>query len=212
MALVGRRVHGVLMDPDDPTGAYDFLSSVPAEWTERYYANLGKMVHMFGRAEDSLSALIQIYANAQMAPKRPQDFLLLRAAVVRRGLQENKELLMRMLRASGAPEEMRVEVTRILDHFGEVQRVRNLLVHGGAYGTLGWLATSNDHTTPELGKAKGFSFRVEVLDHMARDLEIIPMLLQWAVFPDTTQSSSEVLAYMRECQGPWKFSPTQLLM
>ena len=180
--------------------------------TEAYYLALGRFIHMFGRAEDSLNAEIASLA-AHSLKESPNAFKVSRALLGSQTLKFSADTLKILLRILNFPKQRQDDAGKILGQFSEIGKIRNKIVHHGAYGIFDSDYRSVGPTVVKEDKDhKHFYINSKILNAASRDLEIIPTRLSMCITPEVNQAVLKAPAdYVKDIVGPWHYKPMDIL-
>ena len=171
---------------------------------------------MFARTEIALNATIGLYVSERVKSHGPDGGYVLRAAIGGRTIGPAQAILRRLLRATNASTETTARIESAFSQLSEISTFRNNLVHNGAKPDLrnkdGWFYTDNSITIEEFDKFELVYFQLSTLSNMSRDLEVIPVQLETALFPvlNDLRNKPELANYYQNVFGPWHYSKSQL--
>jgi hypothetical protein len=163
-----------------------------------YWAALGKFVHLFSGVEALLQALVFKLAGVSDEIGKAM-FPGLRVDVA-------KDVINRLLDAKGdvaAKERLREPFAQL----GQINAVRNNLIHWGAQDTGNGLQVSNERIAHTKEKLRRYTVSAEMLADMREDLATI----EWSILRETIPAEYirgfDAKAVASFAQRPWRYTP-----
>ena len=233
----------------DPDVDRKFRTVVPPALWQSYYYSLGRLAHAFASAENNLKAILNFYIRKQTSPvgsaftnedrsptsqsQKSYDFDAKKVNIIQYLLGGSsrfaalKRDMIAIIDIAKEPDPTRLEVKKILDHFGEIQFIRDRIFHNGASPDMtnkdGWFFTTNMITVNSMDKTQRVYFTPKMLCDMQRDLDVGVDRISIALDNFGVNSSlendpervefknrPETKAYEKDKLGPWRFDPRSL--
>ncbi len=207
-----------------------------------YYLTFGRFMHVFGSTESSLSSQLQISVLSLVYPGYPLrqeeelntqeerqaqararllGIAAVKAVTAGSRLAQMKDTFKRLLRIKKSAADDAAEIDMVFAHLGEIQFVRNCLVHNAAYmdmkENIGWFKSSNVKNVKEHEKQETISFSLAMLTAMTNDLFWVSQRVSHAMQPEFYEhigKMNESATWIDERRiiraRPWHYDPTEL--
>lgn len=146
----------------------------------------------------------------------------LRATLKSKRMAELRSLIKDLMEIKKCSDEDINEARRIFEHIAHIHKMRDRLAHNGAVADMSnkdnWFYTTDIHTANLEEKKSFVYFKLDALDNMTRDLEVIPELLfelfnkeiKSALDSSPFMQTPDMLSYTENVRGPFLFSTSQL--
>jgi hypothetical protein len=194
-------------DPDNELGFY----WVSDELRDAYWLALGQFFDTLGSVESTLSTYITRFVARKFGKDDAEGIALARALLGRQRSQEISDTVKRLLRVTNADEQTHIIANGAFQQFGLIVGIRNRIVHQGAspeYHEGKWtVRNTNQSQVRESGQIEEIFFTIEDLEHMARDLGIIQIMVRVSLFPELGREfRKSALSYIQEPSWHYKSS------
>jgi hypothetical protein len=171
-----------------------------------YFYWLGKFIFSFAGVESGLNAQISTLIFAGLAESKNASTLP-KALIGVQTMEAAKTTLKRILRALSYPESVIDGLQPLFAHLGQIQLMRNRIVHLGAWGEGPYKQVHEAIGSDGTGESLYIS--VQTLKDMVDDLQRIPQRISWVIDPSLKPINRPELAdHISYVMGPWRFNPT----
>lgn len=175
---------------------------------ERYWAAFGRFINYFSQVEQRLHTLLWELSEAPIE--------LVRVAFADARFDKVTTMIKRLYDSRGEAEHPLYR--RAIDHLGQINSMRNDLVHYGASILVLTDEDDPDFAMPVMivsnqtkaipGRGRDFSVDIETLDNMTRDLRTA-LACMTVVLADKNQTPNRMAydTWLRIAQQPWLYKP-----
>jgi hypothetical protein len=170
-----------------------FLGELWPESEPGYFAELGRMITAYARAEAGVHFLARHLSGMPDAKAR--------AIFGRMRLPDLIELIRQMMRVDEKADDVYQEVDACLVQLNVIADERNKLVHRMVDYAGSHLSVSNAPTAKSVTAIESDVFSHGDLQNMNLDCQVIFLRLAWVIAPQTDQDTEFVAAV----RGPWRY-------
>jgi hypothetical protein len=196
-------------DLNNALGAY----WVSDELQDAYFLALGRFIDSYGRTESVLALYLSRFVARAFGDDSNEGLTLTRVLLGSQRTKELSDTLKRLLRVTGAAEERQETLAKALSHLGEIQMLRDRIVHQSAspeFHEGKWAVRNSNHNQiRENSQLEELYFTIEDMDDMSADLWLLQVKVRMALFPELV-ITPEPNTLMKYAQQPWRYKPSRL--
>jgi hypothetical protein len=163
-----------------------------------YYAELGRMIAFYARAEASVHMLARHFSGLPEAKAR--------AVFGGMRLADLTDRIRQMMRIDGVPDKTYKEVDACLVQLGTVANERHKLVHRSVDYAGEYLTVSNIFTAKSFAAIERTSFSDRDLKNMSVDCGCIFLRLIAVITPDAPHNQDPEVQAL--AHAPWRYKPS----
>ena len=151
-------------------------------------------MHAFARVESHINLELNNFVLIKIGLRQPGGDLIIDAILGAARIAVLMDTIKRLLRVTKASNATKEEMDSIFSHLGEINFLRDAIVHNAAYPAIydgpGLHFTSNAYGVREAEKAMMIIFRLTDLQNLTRDLEVMQERISRCSLPERLRRSA----------------------